>query len=498
MGTVEEMHAMADASGTEVLAFARYPDLERAADRTAAKIKEGFMEMGYILKVARDTDILAGSGYAGHEEFAEKRYGLDKGTVSRYIRIVERFSVGGSSHVLQERYRNIGFAKLSLMLHMPDAIAEEITGSYSKQEVQAIKEEVDAEHAVSDIEVAIEAAEAPEPERGGSLLERAVRQLGREQQSLYHRLHDIYTVDGTAAMVMDTLAPQGDAVYMVRVPGTGRLMLSLSGDAASVTNVRSCEKERCSAEDVRAAVAGIMYPGSVKESWQQEYGEPIEPMAEAGPEPAADGQDGKAASAQQKGKRKASKVVKAAPPKASGKKPGQASDGAGGPAKAVAEEAHPEPEEQLPGQMGIVDFPEAIPDAHYEEIIEAPLADAAKGPDGEAGAPEERAADVAGTEAASMAAGAGGTTVDRDVQSCGKEEEAAVDAALRMEELWMEAWGHLEGLRKYFAVWDSRSIPMESLEKIYQDAVSLEVGIERMMDMKEEERDGQEHHAQQG
>ena len=117
-------------------------DLEKAADRTAAKIKEGFMEMGYILKVARDTDILAGSGYGNHEEFAEKRYGLDKGTVSRYIRIVERFSVGGNSHTLQEGYKNIGFAKLSLMLHMPDAIAEEITESYSKQEVQAIKEEM--------------------------------------------------------------------------------------------------------------------------------------------------------------------------------------------------------------------------------------------------------------------------------------------------------------------------------------------------------------------
>ena len=47
-----------DTVGTEVLAFAKYPDLEKAADRTAAKIKEGFMEMGYILKVARDTDAL--------------------------------------------------------------------------------------------------------------------------------------------------------------------------------------------------------------------------------------------------------------------------------------------------------------------------------------------------------------------------------------------------------------------------------------------------------
>lgn len=488
MGDIVDMRG---AQGTGLLAFARYPDLEKAADRTAAKIKEGFMEMGYILKVARDTDILAGSGYASHEEFAEKRYGLDKGTVSRYIRIVERFSVGGDSHVLQDGYRDIGFAKLSLMLHMPDAVAEEITGSYSKQEVQAIKEEIDAEHAVSDIEVAIEAAEAPEPERGGSLLERAVRQLGREQLVLYHKLHDVYTVGGIAAgsMVMDVLAPQGDAVYMVRVPGTGRLMLSFSGDAASVTNVRSCEKERCSAEDVQAAVAGIMHPGPVKESWQQEYGEPMGPLAEAAPGPAADGQGAEEAPSQKREKRKGSKVVKAAQPKAVEKGRGD-----GKPAGAAAEEAHPEPEERLPGQMEIMDFPEAMPDAHYEEIVEAPPAEAGKEPDSEGRTPEACDSDNAGMAMASMAAGARGADADAGALPSGTGGEAAVDAALRMEELWMEAWGHLEGLRKYFAVWDSRSIPMESLEKVYQDAVSLEADIERMMDMKEE-RDGQEHHA---
>ena len=231
-----------------------------------------------------------------------------------------------------------------------------------------------------------------------------------------------------------------------------------------------------------------MHPGPVKESWQQEYGEPMGPLAEAAPGPAADGQGAEEAPSQKREKRKGSKVVKAAPPKAVEKGRGD-----GKPAGAAAEEAHPEPEERLPGQMEIMDFPEAMPDAHYEEIIEAPPAEAERGPDGEA-----RAADGAGMEMAGTAAGAGGAAADRDAQPCGKEEEAAVAAALRMEELWMEAWGHLEGLRKYFAVWDSRSIPMESLEKIYQDAVSLEAGIERMMDMKKEERDGQEHHAQQG
>lgn len=475
------LHGSEEAKGTEVLAFARYQDLERAADRTAAKIKEGFMEMGYILKVARDTDILAGSGYMGHEEFAEKRYGLDKGTVSRYIRIVERFSVGGNSHVLQEGYRNIGFAKLSLMLHMPDAIAEEITGSYSKQEVQAIKEEVDAEHAVSDIEVAIEAAAAPEPEKEGSLLERAVRQLGREQPSLYHRLHGICAAGGTAAMVMDTLAPQGDAVYMVRIPGTGRLMLSISGTAASVTNVRSGDKERYAADDVMAAALGIMHPVPVEGSWQKEYGEPMETVAEAFQSPAADGQGApKAAPPQKKEKRKESKVVKTAPPKAAKKAQGE-----GMPAESAAGEARPEPEGQLPGQMEAMDFPEMMPEAHFEEIMEGPPEEAAEEPDGEAEGAGARAVGEAAMEMDRRAEGAVDAAAHKDAPAHGEDEEAAVDAALRREELRMGIRRHMDRLQKYFAIWDDRPMPAEYLEKAYQDAIDLAAGLEMLLDMKE-------------
>ena len=44
MGDIVDMRP---AQETGLMAFARYQDLERAADRTAVKIKEGFMEMGY-------------------------------------------------------------------------------------------------------------------------------------------------------------------------------------------------------------------------------------------------------------------------------------------------------------------------------------------------------------------------------------------------------------------------------------------------------------------
>ena len=437
-----------DGENTEVLAFAKYRDLEKAADRTAAKIKEGFMEMGYILKVARDTDILAGSGYENHEEFAEKRYGLDKGTVSRYIRIVERFSVGGNSHTLQEGYKNIGFAKLSLMLHMPDAIAEEITERYSKQEVQEIKEEIDAERQISDIEVAIEAAEAPREE--GSLLERALRRLGKEQPELFGRLCRAVRESGTdarvSAVIMDILAPQGDAVYMVRIPGTGRLMLAVSGSAASVTNVRSGGKERYTAGELAAAVMSIT---------REARGEPAAESAGAVPEERKEagaetvpcpGQEtaGKrqkeVAPVQPKEKRKESKVVKAVPPRQPAKKV----------EKAVAGTVPPEPEASLPGQMEVMDYPEAypmgdaacggpgrqIPDVHYEEILEGN---------------------------------------DTETAAAGTEENA--------EYIRMEADGCLERLRKTFTIWDGE-IPLSFLVKAHQDTIDLAAAIEKLMDIR--------------
>lgn len=449
-----------DTVGTEVLAFAKYPDLEKAADRTAAKIKEGFMEMGYILKVARDTDILAGSGYGSHEEFAEKRYGLDKGTVSRYIRIVERFSVGGSSHVLQEGYKNIGFAKLSLMLHMPDAITEEITESYSKQEVQAIKEEIDAERAVSDIEVAIEDAEIPEEKKKGSLLERALGQLGKEQPQISRKLYDACRKEtGLLPVILEILAPQGDAIYMVRVPGVGRLMISLSGESASVTNVRSGEKERYIPEDIRKAVLGMVQETGTEESRQQEYGELLDPAGESLPESEGEKSDEKEEAAQPKEKRKDSKVVKAAPPKSPGKKA----------AKVTREEVWPEPkEEPLPGQMEVMDYPEAIPDAHFEEITEAVPAELYGTEYRKEIPPQEKA-------------------LEEMPQNRPSEEWAGREG---FQEILREVNGFLESLRKAFALWDGVLITLEFLGKIYPDVVNLAAVIEKLMDIRINKKEG--------
>lgn len=355
-------------SGTEVLAFAGYKEFETAADRTAIKIKEGFMEMGYILKIARDTDILAGSGYTNVEEFAQRRYDLDKGTVSRYIRIVERFSEGGNSHILKENYKKMGFAKLSLMLHMPDAIAEELMESLSKNEVLAIKEELDAESMITDVELLIEKAEEaeakeqtpqiPVPAESETLLTRAVYQFGKENPDIYRKIWQA-VAGADFQNIPDILAPQGDAVLMCRIPGTGRVMISIEGKDATITAVRTGDKEKCALLDLAKAFTALcpMTEETVEAGYRLMYGVDLEPE-----EPATQAEtktESQVAPVQPpKEKRKESKVTKAKPLKK--EQPKQE------PPAAVVETVSEE--EQIPGQDSILNHPEYMPEEEWEYL----------------------------------------------------------------------------------------------------------------------------------
>lgn len=479
------MENLIEIKGTELLAFAGYQEFEAAADRTAVKIKEGYLEMGYILKMARDTDILRESGYAGYEEFAEKRYGLDKGTVSRYIRIVERFSVDGNSHMLKDNYKNMGFAKLSIMLHMPDAIAEELMDTLSKTEVQAVREELEAEEQISDIELAIEASEAAPipPKLEENLLTRTVWQLGKEQQTLYRALWKAFE-DGDSARVKYILAPQGDAVYMVRIPGTGRMMLSISGDAVSVTEVRTQNKERYGIDGLIAAVGQIcpVAGADVAESFRAIYDEELEPEKAKVP-PVAPVQQPK------KEKRKESKVTKARADK---------------PAPAAAIE--PEPEEQLPGQMNVGDYEGVVPEAQYEEVKDGSSRQEEKDgayADGETGEESEAAGDDitgmpegAGTSGDALGpgtdAGAAGQAEGADTAfepdagdgaAEGGGREADHRAVENEEEIWMDIRARHQSLNQYLAVWADKESLMEPdvLHTLYTNTVGLAAGLEKIM-----------------
>lgn len=69
-----------------------YDEYKTALDKQMKETAEGFVRIGYLLKLARDTDILKWSAYTNVIEFDRVEYGLDKTMVSRFISINDRFS----------------------------------------------------------------------------------------------------------------------------------------------------------------------------------------------------------------------------------------------------------------------------------------------------------------------------------------------------------------------------------------------------------------------
>ena len=232
-----------------------YQEYKQELDAVLTRTAEDFVQIGYLLKVARDTNILAESGYATVTDFAKAEYGIDKTQVSRFISINDRFSEDGYSDHLLTSYKGFGYAKLTLMLQIPDEINEVLPPTLSKAEIQDIKDEVDAESKVTDIEVEIEKAEAaavtdkPMLPPEGSPLERNLWQLGKEQEDLFRKLWMVCFMETASgnrnnAEIIDVLIPQGDAVYTVRIPGERRTQIIVNSDGATIVNLKTLERSK--------------------------------------------------------------------------------------------------------------------------------------------------------------------------------------------------------------------------------------------------------------
>lgn len=262
-----------------------YQEYKAAVDAELQRAAEGFVIIGYLLKLARDTDILKESGYRSVNEFAEAEYGLDKSQVSRFIRINDEYSENGYSDKLQEKYRDFGYAKLAMMLTLPAAVSEELTAAYTKSEIGMIKEEIEAERNVSDLEVMLE--EKDRQQEGYGIVGKVLHQLGHDDPELYLKLYDAvmntaYDESGDVfqrgSVITEVLAPSGEAIHSVRIAGEGRKLLSIKGPDTNpvIIDVRSNSKDYISWYDFieeAEELYGKIVEG--KDGWEQLYGEPF-------------------------------------------------------------------------------------------------------------------------------------------------------------------------------------------------------------------------------
>lgn len=266
----------------ELVEYSSYKEFKADTDRVMTKLKTamgetamGFVEMGYQLKVARDTQVLQQSGYTSLTAFAAAEYDLDKSWVSRLIGINNKFSEDGYSKKLRPQYEGFGVAKLTLMLSLPDELNEVLTPDLSKADVQAIKAEVDEEKKTSDIELYLEQQQEPPQEQEETLLGRAVKIFLHDDPELYEEIHRIIHMDHRAKDLAEAFAPAGTKVDFARIPGVGRLAVSFKGADRDIeiVNVRSGAKENADWASLEEILIRLMPNENVKSDWKEIYGE---------------------------------------------------------------------------------------------------------------------------------------------------------------------------------------------------------------------------------
>lgn len=265
-----------------------YKEFKAELDAEMNRVANGFVRIGYALKVARDTSILYESGYTSVVAFAAGEYNLDKSQVSRFIAINDKFSEGGYSDRIQEQYAAFGYAKLSLMLNLPDEVNELLTPDLSKADVKAIKAEIDEEQKTTDIELMIEQQEHlqehPEQQEENMLV-KAVKSRLHDAPEMYGELFDVIGQPHSVRDVSEIFCPGESKVDMVRIPGMGRLMVSYKGPDKNIelVAVRSGEKESYTWQDMENLLNSIMPGNDVAAAWQQVYAEPYPEKAKVAP-----------------------------------------------------------------------------------------------------------------------------------------------------------------------------------------------------------------------
>lgn len=508
----------------ELKTIGTYQEFKKALDTELYNQAEGFVRTGYLLKVARDTDILRESGYATVAEFAHAEYGLTKDVVSRYIAINDRYSEGGYSDRLQEQYQGYGVAKLQDMLTLPDAIIEVMSPEMTRKDIQEVKREYKEEEANPMASL----METPKTEQAEmTTLQQAMHQYLHDNREEFTRGFDVAMRAETEKEeavngILDAFAPSGVGIKTARIQGVGRVMISFRGKDAEVEvlNVRTQERQSYSWQqliDELREVFSVDVEESGAEAWERIYEEeyeekkeevaPVQPSEEIA-EPAAvvekdeedseDEDEEDSEDEDEEDEEKESAEVIAEPqtlhdiqpdiPEPSPEENTEEKEETEKNAVELDEE-----EQQIPGQVELEDYEGVVPEAQYEEVTEDAGTDINTIAGMSEGSGTAGDALESGTDA-----GASGETEDTNTickydESTGAAESGGceTDPCTVEEDIWMEVRAAHQSITQYLTVWSDKESLMETdvMESIRLKAIGLAAGIEKIMILRAQENE---------
>lgn len=95
--------------------------------------------VGYYLKCIRDGKLYEEAGYQNIWDYAREKYGFSMSTASRYMSRNDKFSKGGNSPIMDERYRDYNKSQLQEMLSLDAEQLEQVTPDMTAREIREMK-----------------------------------------------------------------------------------------------------------------------------------------------------------------------------------------------------------------------------------------------------------------------------------------------------------------------------------------------------------------------
>lgn len=161
-------------------------------------VKQSFVRIGYTLRRIDDQKLYERDGYASIAEFAQKEYGLEPSTTSRFISINREYSIDGYSEHLRPEYAEFGRSQLEEMLKLPENDRQMVTPEMPREDIRDLKRFNRTEPAAEDAEDI------------RMLIEKFFEENPETLNELYSSR--LYT-DGNAEKMAEIVNPSGSRTY---------------------------------------------------------------------------------------------------------------------------------------------------------------------------------------------------------------------------------------------------------------------------------------------
>lgn len=103
-------------------------------------VSQSFVRIGYKLRKIKEQELFRNDGCDSLTEWGKKEFGLSASTISRFIQINEKYSIGGNSDQLLPEFSKFGSSKLTEMLALPSEDLQMIRPEMSREGIRELKD----------------------------------------------------------------------------------------------------------------------------------------------------------------------------------------------------------------------------------------------------------------------------------------------------------------------------------------------------------------------